>query len=308
VEALIDSASTPLTQAQDAILEYLPKLFTLIIIGLLSYGSMFIAKFFFNAMRDGTISLADFDPDWAMPTYKLARFTIFFFALVCALPYLPGWDTPAFKQLGLVVGVLISFGSSSAISNMMAGVVLTYTNAFRLGDRVRVADNIGDVIDKTLFVSKLKTPKGEIVSIPNAQILGSSITNYSAEGKRGMLILHTTVTIGYDVPWRQVHDALLKAAAATPNVLAEPVPFVLQSGLDDFYVKYDINVYTDQPQKMLDIYSQLHANIQDCFFKAGLEIMSPHYTSIRDGNRPAIPAEFLPADFVENSFKLKTLS
>lgn len=307
-DALVESARIPLVSLADSVLQYLPKLFTIVVIGLLTYGSMSIAQFFFNALRDGSIRLADFDPDWAEPSYKVARFIIFLFGLVCALPYLPSWDTPAFKQVGLMVGILISLGSSSAISNMMAGIVLTYTNAFRLGDRVCVAEHIGDVTEKTLFVTRLKTPKGEIISIPNAPILAATITNYSVEGKQGKLILHKSVTIGYDVPWRKVTEALLAAAKSTQYVLADPAPFVLQNSLDDFYVTYEINVFTDQPQEMLNIYSELHANIQDAFFQAGLEIMSPHYTCLRDGNKPAIPVEFLPPDYVAPGFKVKSTS
>ena len=303
-DALVESARIPIVSFGDSIIDYLPKLFTIAVIAIITYGFMFIARFFFNAIRDGSIRMADFDPDWAEPSYKLARFILIFFALVCALPYLPGWDTPAFKQVGLLLGLLISLGSSSAISNMMAGIVLTYTNAFRLGDRVRVAEHIGDVLEKTLFVTRLKTPKGEIISIPNAPILAATITNYSAEGKQGKLILHKAVTIGYDIPWRKVEEALLSAARATTYVLAEPAPFVLQTSLDDFYVTYEINVYTDHPHEMLNIYSQLHANIQDAFFKNGLEIMSPHFTALRDGNKPAIPPEYLPADYAPPGFKI----
>ena len=306
--ALIESARIPLSSLGDSMLHYLPNVFTIIVIILLTYGSMFIARFFFNAIRDGSIKLADFDPDWAEPTYKLARFVLFFFGLVCILPYLPNWDSPAFKQVGLLVGVLISLGSSSAISNVMAGIVLTYTNAFRLGDRVCVADHTGDVIEKTLFVTRLKTPKGEIISIPNAPILASTITNYSAEARQGKLILHKSVTIGYDIPWRKVNEALLTAARKTPHVLAEPEPFVLQTSLDDFYVTYQINVYTDHPHEMLNIYSHLHENILDSFFQAGLEIMSPHYTSLRDGNSPAIPPEYLSADYQAPGFKVTSTS
>jgi small-conductance mechanosensitive channel len=149
-DALVESARIPIVSFGDSIIDYLPKLFTIAVIAIITYGFMFIARFFFNAVRDGSIRLADFDPDWAEPSYKLARFILIFFALVCALPYLPGWDTPAFKQVGLLLGLLISLGSSSAISNMMAGIVLTYTNAFRLGDRVRVAEHIGDVLEKRL--------------------------------------------------------------------------------------------------------------------------------------------------------------
>jgi small-conductance mechanosensitive channel len=303
-DALIESARIPLSSLGDSILHYLPNLFTIVVIALLTYGTMFIARFFFCAVRDGSISFADFDPQWAEPTYKLVRFVLVFFGLVCALPYLPSWDSPAFKQLGLLVGVLISFGSSSAVSNVMAGVVLTYTNAFRVGDRVRLADSVGDVIEKTLFVTRLKTPKGEIVSIPNGPILAGSITNYSVEAETGKLILNKTVTIGYDAPWRKVHEALLSAARKTPDLLAEPEPFVLQRSLDDFYVTYEINAYTDHPHHMLETYSNLNANIQDSFFEAGLEIMSPHFTSLRDGNHPAIPDEYLGENYQAPGFKV----
>lgn len=304
-DALIENAKVPLVTLGDSILVYLPNLFTLVMIALTTYGAIFICKFISNALRDGSIRFADFDPEWAEPTYKLARFTVIFFAMVCAFPYLPGWDTPAFKQLGLVVGILISFGSSSAISNIMAGVVLTYTNAFRVGHRVKVADQVGDVLEKNLVVTRLKTPKGEIISIPNAQILSGTITNYSSEALMGRLILHTTVTIGYDVPWRKVHEMLLSAGRKTAGVLSDPEPFVLQTSLDDFYVSYEINVFTDQAHNIPVVYSALHQNIQDAFFENAVEIMSPHFTSLRDGNTPSIPADKLPAGFVSPKFQVE---
>ncbi|MBX9685308.1 MAG: mechanosensitive ion channel family protein [Candidatus Obscuribacterales bacterium] len=304
--ALFESAKLPLVSLGESAVEYLPKLFIVAIISLITYLCICAARFFFNALRDGSISFADFDPDWAEPSYRLTRVAFILFAFVCALPYLPGWGSPAFNQLGLLIGILISFGSTSVVSNVMAGIVLTYTNAFRLGDRVKINDCLGDITEKTLFVTRLRTPKGELVSIPNSTILSNNVTNYTAESKRGKLILYKTVTIGYDVPWRKVHEALLEAAKATPKVLEEPAPFVLQSSLDDFYVSYQVNIYTDKASDMLEIYSRLNENIQDSFFKAGLEIMSPHYTSIRDGNSPAIPAEFLPEDFQAPAFKISS--
>ncbi len=305
-DMLIESAKIPFATLAESIIVYLPNLFSLFVIAIISYGAIFLCRFFFNALRDKSIRIADFDPDWAEPTYKLARFMILFFALVCAFPYLPGSDTAAFKQVGLVLGIIVSFGSSSAISNMVAGIVLTYTNAFRIGDRVLIADQRGDVVEKNMFVTKIKTPKGEVVSIPNAPILAGSITNYSAEGLAGRLVLYTKVTIGYETPWRKVHEVLLSAAANTKHVLSDPLPFVLQTSLDDFYVTYELNVYTDQAQKMPEIYSNLHMNIQDSFFKAGLEIMSPHYTCLRDGNMPSIPQENLPEGFEAPVFRVSS--
>lgn len=307
-DSLIASVSISMSSLGESLLHYIPDLFTIAVIALMTYGSMFIARFLFNALRDGSIRLADFHPDWAMPSYKLARVIILFFGLVCIMPYLPGSDTPAFKQVGLLAGVLLSLGSSSMISNVMAGIVLTYTNAFQIGDRVTIAENTGDIIERTLFVTRLKTPKGEIVSIPNAPILSSNIVNYSAEGRSGRLILHKTITIGYDVPWTKVTELLLAAAKSTRHVLQDPAPFVFQSSLDNYYVSYEINVYTDHPHQMLEIYSELHANILDTFFASGTEIMSPQYTCIRDGNQPAIPPECLPENHVPASFKVTTLT
>lgn len=304
-DAFIESVKIPIVMMGESILQYIPHLFVLAIIGALTYCGILLARFVFNALKDGSIRLADFDPDWAEPSYRLTKVLLLFFGLVCALPYLPGWDTPAFKQLGLLVGVLISFGSSSAIANMVAGVVLTYTNAFRLGDRIQVGEHTGDVVDKTLFVTKIKTPKGETVAIPNGSIISGTVTNYSLEAKSGRLILYSCVTIGYDTPWRKVEEALLDAAGRTENVLKDPAPFVLQKSLDDFYVSYELNVYTDKAHLIPSTYSKLHANIQDAFFSRSMEIMSPHITSLRDGNQAAIPAENLPAAYQTPVFQAR---
>src|SRR5262249_55867337 len=158
------------------------------------------ARFFFDAVRDKTIRFAEFDPDWAEPSYKLARFIIIAFALMVALPYLPGWDSPAFKQVGLVLGVLVSLGSTGVVSNVMAGAVITYTNAFKIGDRVTIGECTGDVVEKTLFVTRIRTVKNEVVSVPNGQIMNTNVVNFSTMGSKGMLILHTMVTIGYEEP------------------------------------------------------------------------------------------------------------
>ena len=187
------------------------------------------------------------------------------------------------------MGVLVSLASSSALSNMIAGIVLTYSGAFRLGDRVRVGDSFGDIIEASLLATRVRTIKNEDITIPNSVVLGSSVINYSRAANTLGLILHTSVTIGYDAPWRKVHDLLIAAALETPGVLQQPRPFVWQTVLNDFYVTYEINAYTRSPRDMIDIYAALHARIQDAFYAAGVEIMSPHYTALRDGNAIAIP-------------------
>ena len=220
-------------------------------------------------------------------------------------PYLPGSSSPAFRGISIFLGVMLSPGSPSAAANLIAGTILTYTRAFRLGDRVRIADTVCDVVERNLLATRVQTIKNELVTVPNAMVLGSHITNFSSAAAGGYaLILHTTVTIGYDAPWRTVHELLICAALGTSGILPDPAPFVLQTALDDFYVHYEINGYTHEPTRMAAIYAELHQRIQDCFNDAGVEIMSPHYSSLRDGNHIAIPDSYLPKEYSAPSFRV----
>jgi small-conductance mechanosensitive channel len=166
---------------------------------------------------------------------------------------------------------------------------MTYTGAFRVGDRVKISDTVGDVIEKGLLVTRILTIKNEEITIPNGMVMGSHIINYSGVSHAGGLILHATITLGYDISWRLVHETLIKAAGGTEGILPDPKPFVLQTGLDDYYVRYEINAYTDCPLQMALTYSMLYQNIQDCCTEAGIEILSPHYASLRDGNASTLP-------------------
>jgi small-conductance mechanosensitive channel len=295
---------TPIGNGWNAFISYLPSLLVLLVVVVFAYFAIRAVRFVFTEIDRGTISWPGFYPEWAMPTYKIVQLLILAFALVVMFPYLPGSDSPAFKGISIFLGVLFSLGSSSAVANVIAGVILTYTRAFKIGDRVQIADTVGDVMGKTLLATHVKTIKNVYITIPNSLVLGSHIINFSASAQGQPLILHTGVTIGYDAPWRQIHALLIAAAAATPGILPEPKPFVLQTSLDDFYVAYEINAYTDQPSGMALIYSNLHQNIQDKFNEAAVEIMSPHYHAVRDGNVTAIPENYLPHDYVPAAFRL----
>ena len=207
------------------------------------------------------------------------------------------------KQLSVFVGLIISLGSSTVIGNIIAGLVITYMRPFKLGDRIQLNETTGNVIKKTPFVTRLRTPKNEVVTIPNSFIMSSHTTNYSVSARQYGLIIHSTVTIGYDVPWRQVHQLLINAARQTTGVLPEPKPFVLETELSDYYPCYQINAYIKDADKLGDIYSDLHQNIQDVFNEAGVEIMSPHYFAGRDGSASTIPASPYLDDRVEPSKK-----
>jgi small-conductance mechanosensitive channel len=232
------------------------------------------------------VALGTFDPDWATPTYKLVRMAVVAFAVVVAYPYLPGSESAAFKGVSLFLGVMLSLGSSSAISNVVAGYSMTYRKAFKLGDRVKIGDQIGEVLETRLLVTRLRTPKNEEVIIPNSEILNQHVVNFSSLARTEGLILHTRVGIGYETPWRQVEAMLLAAAQRTPGLKSEPRPFVLQKELGDFAVTYELNVYTDRPGAMLRTYTELHRNILDLFNEYGVQIMTPAYEG--DPEQPKI--------------------
>jgi len=299
-----DYVFTPVRALALAMAAYLPKLLFVVVIGVAVHIAIRLVGIFFRQIQTGRVVFASFPAEWADPTNKIVRVLIIALGLVVAFPYLPASDSPAFAGVSVFMGVLVSLASSSALSNMMAGLVLTYTGAFRHGDRVKVGEAFGDIIETSLLVTRIRTIKNEDITIPNSLVLGTTVTNYTREATTRGLILHTTITIGYDAPWRKIHQLLVEAALATPDILHEPRPFVWQTSLNDFYVSYEINAYTASPAAMLDTYAALHASIQDAFFAAGVEIMSPHYTSVRDGNTAAIPEAFRGPGYQAPAFRI----
>jgi small-conductance mechanosensitive channel len=297
-----------LTGFGKVVVDYIPHLILLVVICLATFYLIKLNEHIFGEIRDQRLAIRNFYPDWAEPTAKLVRVLIIAAAAVVAFPYLPGSESPAFKGISVFLGVLLSLGSTSAMAHGVAGTILTYMRAFQVGDFVRIGNDVGEVVEKTLLVTRIRTQKNEIVTIPNGTVLGGVVVNYSAEAKNEGVIFHTTVTIGYAASWRQVHELLISAALATDDVLHDPPPFVLQTALNDFYVAYELNVYTDKPRNMLAAYSVLHQHIQDKFNEAGVEINSPHYASLRDGNLTTIPASYLPDDYKNPVFEIQEVN
>ncbi len=285
-------------------LGYLPNLFFVIVISLVTFYILKLNHLLFLEVRDGKINFKGFDADWAEPTSKLVNIVIFTLAAMVVFPYLPGSNSPAFKGISILFGVLLSFGSGSAVANIISGAVLTYMRPYRVGDRVKIADTVGDVAEKGLLVTRVRTIKNVSITIPNAAILNAHILNYSTSARDVGLIVHSTVTIGYDAPWRKVHELLIEAAGATPGTLHHPRPFVFQTALNDFCVAYEINAYTADANHIDDIASALHQNVQDQFNAAGVEIMSPHYTAVRDGNAVAAPEANRPPGYRPPTFRI----
>ena len=270
------------------IIDYVPKLFTIIVIW---YAVKYLVRLVLYLAREveaGRLKINGFYPDWAMPTFHIARFLLYAFMIAMIYPYLPGSDSGVFQGISVFVGLIVSLGSSTVIGNIIAGLVITYMRPFKMGDRIKLNDTTGDIIEKTPLVTRIRTPKNEVVTVPNSFIMSSHTVNYSTSAREYGLIIHSEVSIGYDIPWRQVNQILIDAALNTPGVVDDPRPFVLETSLSDWYPVYQINAYIKQADKMAQIYSDLHQNIQDKFNEAGIEIMSPHYMAVRDGNESTI--------------------
>ena len=304
-DALFHLIWSPFKGVLIAIWEYLPNLFSILVIYFVMKYVIRFVRYIFHEIEAEKLKLSGFHADWAMPTYSIVKFLLYAFMFVLIFPYLPGSDSNIFKGVSVFIGVLFSLGSSSAIANMVAGLVITYMRPFKIGDRIKIGDVTGDVVEKTLLVTRIRTIKNEVITIPNSSVLNGNTTNYSSEAIEKGLIIHTTVTIGYDVPWKDMHQALIDAALRTNLILDEPKPFVLQTSLEDFYVSYQINAYTREAGKQALIYSNLHQNIQDVCNERGIEILSPHYRAARDGNMTTIPADYLPNDYKSPSFNVK---
>ncbi|SDC95332.1 mechanosensitive ion channel family protein [Williamwhitmania taraxaci] len=303
-DALFHLIWSPFKGVLVAVWKYLPNLFSILVIYFVMKYVIRFVKYIFHEIEDGKLKLAGFHPDWAMPTYGIVRFLLYAFMFVLLFPYLPGSDSNIFKGVSVFIGIIFSFGSSSVITNMVAGIVITYMRPFVIGDRIKIGDTVGDVVEKTLLVTRIRTIKNEVVTIPNASVLSGNTTNYSTEALGSGLIVYTSVTIGYDVPWKDMHQALIDAALRTDMILKEPTPFVLQTSLEDFYVSYQINAYTRESSRQAMVYSNLHQHIQDVCNERGIEILSPHYRAARDGNMTTIPADYLAKEYQAPSFKV----
>jgi small-conductance mechanosensitive channel len=288
--------------------QYLPNAFIIAIIIFITYYLIRLIKPFFTAIERGNLVIPGFYTDWAKPTYNLLLVIIIALAAIVAFPYLPGFDSPAFRGVSVFLGLLLSLGSTSAIANVIGGIILIYTRAFRIGDHIQVGDVIGDLIEKNFLVIRICTPTNKIITIPNSSLLSSNVINFSISSRElnRNLIIQTTITLGYDLPWRKAHKTLIEAALETDHILKEPAPFVLQTSLDNFYISYQLNAYTNQPNLMVIIYSELHQNIQDKCNEAGIEILSPSYTSLRDGNTTTIPENYLPSDYAAPPFRVQS--
>jgi len=287
-DSLISFVLNPLKNIFRAIINFIPDFITIGVVVVVFHYLKKVIKFFSHEIAVERLTINGFYPDWAKPTYNIVKIILNAFMLVVIWPFIPGSDSGIFKGVSVFLGLLISFGSSSAISNGVAGMVITYMRPFKIGDIVKIGEVTGTVQEKSLLVTRILSFKNEVVTIPNSAILSGNTINYSSMASKGDLIIHTSITLGYDIPWAVVHELLIKAAVKSEGVIQEKSPFVLQTSLEDWFVAYELNVYINNPAKMPAIFSELHKNIHVDFDAAGIEIMSPHYQAIRDGNASTI--------------------
>ena len=275
-----------------AVINYLPNIFKIAVIWVCFHYLVKTLSYFTNEIESGRLKINGFYADWAHPTYYILRVLFYSLMFVMIWPLLPNSDSEIFQGVSVFIGIIVSLGSSAIIGNIMAGMVMTYMRPFRIGDYIKVGDTVGEVIEKTVLVTRIRTRKNEVVTIQNSNLMGSQTSNYTVAAKNYKLIVHTKVTIGYDVPWQKVREIMEGAAHDTEGILKNPKPFMMTTALDDFYVEYEINAFTSDAINMPRIYSNLHQNLLKRFFDAGVEIMSPHIYARRDGIDVQMPSEY----------------
>ena len=268
-----------LAKIAEAILSAVPGLVVVILIFLIARFVLRAVRVFFDRIAAGQISLGWLDSDTVKPTTRIVTVVVWLFAFAMAYPYLPGSDSEAFKGVSVLAGLMISIGASSLVGQAASGMILMYSRALKIGEYVKIGDSEGTVSEMGMFATRLATGKGEDVVLPNSYVVSNTTRNFSRSVHGKGFVLHTTVTIGYSTPWRQVDAMLLQAAERSRGILASPAPYVIQTALSDFYVEYCLVAYAgpEGPSKRVEAISELHANVQDVFNEHGVQIMSPHY-------------------------------
>lgn len=259
------------------IVHAIPGLFTIALIFVIARFLGRLIAIWFTAVEQGRTRVRWLYPETAQPTRRLITVLLWLFTIVVAYPYMPGSESDAFKGVSVFLGLMLTFGSSGLVNQIMSGFMVTYSRALRVGDYVRIGDVEGTVIHLGILSTKLRTFRGEEATIPNAVVVSQTTTDYSRFAEKSETFTPTSVTIGYDTPWRQIHALLLLAAERTPGVRAEPKAYVLQEALQDFYVKYTLFVCLERQDQRAFILNALHAHIQDLFNEYGVQIMSPNY-------------------------------
>jgi len=292
-ETVFSYLMAPIKMVFMAVITYIPKLFIIAVIVFAVKAVLKGIEYVAKEIEGNRLKITGFYPDWAMPTYNIVRFILYAFMVAMIYPYLPGAGDGVFDGISVLIGLMVSLGASTAIGNIISGLIITYMRPFKIGDRIKLNETKGNVIEKTPFVTRIRTLKNEIVTIPNSFIMSSHTTNYSESARQYGLIVHLTVSFGYSVSWRKAHEVLINAALRTEGVEESPTPYILETKLDDFYTCYQVNACIKDANLLGSIYARLYRNIMDTCQSEGIELLSPHYYSTPDGEEPQMPPEYL---------------
>lgn len=287
--AIAQHVSHPIKKIALDIVDYIPNLITITIIYLSVHYIIKTLRRIATEIEQGRLVIKGFYSDWAKTTYNIIKYLLYVFMITLMYPYLPGANTGVFKGISIFVGLLVSLGSSSVVGNLIGGIVITYMRSFKIGDWINLNDKEGEVIERTALVTRIRTRKNEIITMPNSSIMTTNATNYTLSTDNEGLIIHTSISISYNVPWQKVHALLITAALQCEKTQKEPSPFVLETSLSDSYPIYQINAYIKDASNLPKMYSELHQQIQEVFAKANVEILSPKYYSVRNGNNSTVP-------------------
>jgi len=301
---LLENVFSPLRKIAHAIIDYLPNLLTIIIIVFIFRLIFKFLDFLSKELETGKLSINGFYKEWTKPTHQIFKVLLLIFMMIVIFPYLPGAKSPIFQGISVFVGILFTFGSAGALGNIMAGLLLTYTRAFSNGDYVKIGDVTGEIIERNLLVTRIRTIKNEIISVPNSTVMNSHTTNYSTDCTKKGLIIYTEFALGYDIDWEKVHEVAIKAALNIPEIKKNPKPFVFQLRLDDFYVTYQINAYINNANRQDFIYSDLRRELIKEFNAAGIELLSPHFMAHRGGTEPQFPKGQVPDTYKNSAFDI----
>ena len=282
---------SPVKDIFHAVVGFLPDLIKIIVIVLCFRFLVKGIKYFTNEIAEGKLKIRGFYPDWAHTTFVILRVLCYSIMFVMIWPLLPNSDSKVFQGVSVFLGIVVSLGSTSIVGNVMAGLVITYMRPFKIGDLIKYGETEGFVIEKTVLVTRIRTRKNEVITIPNSNLLTSQTSNYTVAAHDYGIIVHTKIAISYDVNWQLVRQLLLDAVAATPNLETEPKPFVHVNRLGEVYVEYEVNAYTRNSESLGATYSALRQNILDTFNNAGVEIVLPYLFDVRDNLETQIQHE-----------------
>ncbi|MDM1503520.1 mechanosensitive ion channel family protein [Myroides marinus] len=294
-DQLLEYVLSPLRSVGRSIMAYMPKLFTIVVIVVIFRYIQKFVRSLADKIATHKIVIRGFYPDWAIPTYNLVSGLLFIFMFILIFPYLPNSDSQIFQGVSVFAGIMLSLGSTSVIGNLVAGLVITYMRPFKLGDRIKLGEFTGDVLEKTALVTRIKTPKNEVITIPNSNIMTAQTVNYSQSAREHGLILYLTIGAGYHVPWQKVHEMLYEVASRTEHVMKRQKPFIFQDQFQDFYVEYQLNVYIRDAKLSSKVYSDLRQHAQDVFAENDIEMVAPHFhfNRIVDGDDSTVPPKYV---------------